>query len=645
MSEIERQTGRFSLIATVTAAIPTLVAGLVLAASDPAGEGQSPERFVFGGTYADLSLHQRALVDDWFGRFNAAVGTDLRPEQAYDEIPISVRTTFEAVTHALSNSVLTSAAGDSLCTALDLIEKLDHVRGRVPGARGDLQFRIYVQLQPEALATLEACREFTRCHDNTVFHKNYPLNYRQGKGAPSIQFSMTRDGRHADIDVDYRSSFFAVALFDGHLTAANSDVRAGNNVERHNNRWSGLTSWWRNLFGFSHAESTAPADIGVAALVVPGLPRAGKGHIEDAVHDYLSSWLVDGEPQQALSYVSEQAFDCLSPEEPGEIVDREIALARKFEHMLEANGALGRVETLSSVVRPIELQDPRLRPVKQTHAGLFLLYEVPASAAPDYGCGEQTRAEPKETVGYEEKKSGRYAVSFVLHRPERVGFPVLQIWQKDSGIWRIESFRLQADPGWAAIPDVRPDHAAREDDIVRIDGDPEVIQVTTEALESWLLHRDMARSMGLMADESLDCANLELHAGESTLSSAAELRARIESGMERLSNGIGQPNELEDVIQSVRPMNSEVRLVTHPRETAFSLLAIPDHIGVTMDCRREWEDEQSEPPAEGEEIYGNHYLVVFQFRPKAGEGPAVHKLHWAREDGQWRIMAFHTLVD
>ena len=40
-----------------------------------------------------------------------------------------------------------------------------------------------------------------------------------------------------------------LVLFNGHLTSANSDVRAGNNFTRHANRWTGLRNWWEGLLG------------------------------------------------------------------------------------------------------------------------------------------------------------------------------------------------------------------------------------------------------------------------------------------------------------------------------------------------------------------------------------------------------------
>jgi hypothetical protein len=50
---------------------------------------------------------------------------------------------------------------------------------------------------------------------------------------------------------------FPVSLFNGHLSAANSDVRAGDNAERHAGRWAGLQKWWSGFFGVSLARSPA----------------------------------------------------------------------------------------------------------------------------------------------------------------------------------------------------------------------------------------------------------------------------------------------------------------------------------------------------------------------------------------------------
>lgn len=55
---------------------------------------------------------------------------------------------------------------------------------------------------------------------------------------PSIQVSLTRTGKRAYIDVDYRSSRGPKALVNGHLTSVNSNVRAGSNCFGRVRRWN-----------------------------------------------------------------------------------------------------------------------------------------------------------------------------------------------------------------------------------------------------------------------------------------------------------------------------------------------------------------------------------------------------------------------
>jgi hypothetical protein len=79
------------------------------------------------------------------------------------------------------------------------VSYIETVHRKISEAEGDLQFRIYAALKPTALQTLEASREFKRGRDNAVYHKGYPINYRQEGGVPSIQISCSDDGKRADI--------------------------------------------------------------------------------------------------------------------------------------------------------------------------------------------------------------------------------------------------------------------------------------------------------------------------------------------------------------------------------------------------------------------------------------------------------------
>jgi hypothetical protein len=261
----------------------------------------------FGKSYDTLRPEQKKLVDDYVRRYDQTTGSKIIAGDAYDSARVSIRTTFDAVTHALIKADLTNAKGQSLGRAFDLVDAVDDILGEEANVGGDRQFRLYVYLKPRAVEALSESREFYRDRDNTVYHKGFPICYRLKNGPPSIQFSLSRDRRMADIDVDYRSSTFPKALFNGHLSAANSDVRAGDNLDRHDNCWGGLR--WRELFGsfggkHSKAEKSASANR-------PGIPlnprvKADQG-IDETAHDFFKSWVVDKQPNNAIAYFSKQS--------------------------------------------------------------------------------------------------------------------------------------------------------------------------------------------------------------------------------------------------------------------------------------------------------------------------------------------------
>ena len=126
-------------------ALNLVVAGL---AGGSAGQGQKPAKattpqpkasipHVFGRSYATLLSEQKRFVDDFVRRYNQTTGSTLSPEQAYNGARVSVRTTFDAVTHALLSTKLTNEKGQSVGHAIDLVEALDQVLGEEAGVGGD----------------------------------------------------------------------------------------------------------------------------------------------------------------------------------------------------------------------------------------------------------------------------------------------------------------------------------------------------------------------------------------------------------------------------------------------------------------------------------------------------------------------------
>jgi len=67
-----------------------------------------------GSNYASLRPEQRRLIDDWFQRFSEVVKKPVKPAEGYENLPLSVKTTFHAVTHALLMIKLTNDSGKSI---------------------------------------------------------------------------------------------------------------------------------------------------------------------------------------------------------------------------------------------------------------------------------------------------------------------------------------------------------------------------------------------------------------------------------------------------------------------------------------------------------------------------------------------------
>ena len=410
--------------------------------------GDEPPQF--GGAYEELTPQQKVLVDNLYRRFSEVTGRELKPEEAYGQARLSVRTTFEAVTHALGTSALSDQNGDSLGTALDLIEHLETVNGKVKSARGDQQFRMYVRLKAGAKEILDRSREFSRGGDNTIYHKGYPLNYRQQGGIPSIQFSLSPEGDRADIDVDYRSSKFPAALFNGHLSAANSDVRAGDNSDRHSGRWDGLRAWWRGFFGLPLFAETYQGEEALEEEF-PSVPREGKKTIDVAVHGFLSSWLVEGKPNLAAAYLSDRAYACTAlDKEAGDSFDYGMAPFQMMMGMKAVNDALGKVERLEDVAVGVRLTNPKLTVVRQEHHAQFVLYGVPDDVAASFECANRTKIgepmQPRDKRSYRELEDFDYFGStFYLKGPQGRGATLALLWAKEQGYWKIVSYEVEPE--------------------------------------------------------------------------------------------------------------------------------------------------------------------------------------------------------
>ena len=463
---------------------------------------------VGGGSYASLTPAQRRLSDDWFARYAGATGKAAAPAELYEGLALSTRTTFNAVTHALSRTQLTDEAGRSLnVTALDLIAKVDAVAGNIPGQSGDQQFRMYVQLRPDTQRILEQSREFSRQVDNTVYHKGYPTCFRGSAGTPSIQFSIARDGTHGDIDVDYRSSAFPLMLINGHLTASNSDVRAGNNDERHNARWDGLMNRWRGFMGLALAESVSGP---VGDEAASSQPRLGKGtKPEDAIFDFLDAWLVEQAPRVAVGYVAPRAFACLEAER-GVPVDRGVARFEMVKAMQSVNRRIGKVGNLADALHAVSLTGTRSKEMLQPHADAFAMYDVREDLAEAFDCENRLRPEQADADKAQSTRFGNYVGAvFQMKTANVTGEAVATIWARESGAWMLVAYDEEPEFRPGTLPSAPPALAASPEPATQtIDGDPAMKRAARDFLQAWFVRKDPAAAFRYLSPRSYACYNV-----------------------------------------------------------------------------------------------------------------------------------------
>jgi len=584
----------------------------------------------FGKSYASLRPQQKKLVDDFIGRYNQTTGNKLLPEKAYDDARLSVRTTFDAVTHALIMAKMTDAHGKSLGRAIDLVYAVDEVMGQETGVGGDRQYRLYVYLKPNTVETFKKSQEFFRDRDNTIYHKGFPTSYRLKNGPPSIQFSVSRDHRMADIDVDYRAEGFPKVLYSGHLTAANSDVRAGNNLERHDGRWNGLNGWWRDVFG-GLGKSTPKEKATKSLGHIPLNPavKAGGG-VDNTAHDFLQSWVVEQKPNLAAAYLSRRSYACL--ESIARENKRPIApgMVRLRTVMAMENYSKG--QTLNSVedaFAPATSWTGELKEAKNGFSNEFRLVSVPSDIGRDEECvapaqGENTSKEKYFATVFREKL-GRKRVLALL-------------WAQEGSYWKIVAVRAEDGSDADIVPKTSGAKAAAvaasEETPKNITGDTDALAAITDFYQQWLLKRDAKKAAAYASTESYSCLRSATGAEKS-----AKPAVRIADGLAKAKDRIPANKNLADMMEGTQPVNELLRPVEQANTKAFAVMAVPDQMADSFLCENRGKPGSVPDLSVGEAKYGGYYLSASRLNFGDEESPALLLL-WRKEKIGWKVAAW-----
>lgn len=142
------------------------------------------------------------------------------------------------------------------------------------------------------------------------------------------------------------------------------------------------------------------------AATIPVNPavKADQG-IDATVHDFLKSWVVDRQPQNAIAYISPISYPCLEtiaarkqkPIPPGMARFNTLVAMDKF------NTSLGKTTSVEDVFEAATNWKPDLKEQKNTYPAEFRLVEMPADMALDDECvqspGESAKKEKGEFYG------------------------------------------------------------------------------------------------------------------------------------------------------------------------------------------------------------------------------------------------------
>jgi hypothetical protein len=601
----------------------------------------------FGGKYQDLNQWQRSLVDDVIRRANLLMKANHPPEKTYNELSSSDRSTFEAVTHALITTKLTDESGAPLGMASDLMQSVEELAGEKRKARGDQQFRVYFNLKPTAIDTLVKCREFVRSGDNTVYHFGYPINYRLRGGTPSIQISLSRDGSRADVDVDYRSSKFPAAVINGHLTSANSDVRAGNNYETHINRWSGLANWWRALFGLNAGAAKSRPEEADDRRITANPPLKDNAKFPEVIEDFLRNWLIEQKPNISATYFGHESFGCARDNVMGKVSDTGLVRWRFYLAMKDVNRQLGKVTDLSDTLEAVRLWDDRLKPIKHPHEEQYLLVRVPPEVATWYDCDLRS-GKPLLSREISKRYKDVYGAAFNIRLPNERSGSLFTLWRKEAGYWRIVSFDV-AEGGTSLSlrsssgSQVKTEMGAEKPDTSEtISGNQAAIERIAEFYQTWLVTRDYDKAMSYFSPRSYACVRAA-DEGKSEIPDSKEAQRLIRDGLQKVAQAAGEQKQLDEMMRPISQIDPELKVVKHANERAFTIVAISDQGGSQLVCGKDDVPQRQAIEAMGDNrAFANYYASTFQLNLEGD--PAYLWKVWAIEGGQWMIIYWKVIA-
>ena len=195
-------------------------------------------------------------------------------------------------------------------------------------------------------------------------------------------------------------------------------------------------------------------------------------------------------------------------------------------------------------------------------------------------------------------------------------------------------------PSWKTgvddTPDLEPDVAPKTK-VGRDKAEPRLVEAARGFLESWLIRREYDDAFRYLSTKAYGCYDLVRGADQPASTSLEDAGRRIQAGIERVGESVGNVRRLEDILMPVEAQHAAVRVIDHPYENAFALGSIPNALGDASECAARVGGFVMPDPLPL--AYGDAYGMAIRFRMGGGEGASLLLL-WRQEEGAWRIRSY-----
>jgi hypothetical protein len=308
-----------------------------------------------------------------------------------------------------------------------------------------------------------------------------------------------------------------------------------------------------SIFGIRLKESDLKDDEARGGRIgIPRFPRAGRGKPQEAVYDFLNSWLVEQQPNQAVAYISPRAFTCIeqvASDEQKKKINPGLVPYYILEEMKKINRTLGRPGKLSDVAESVRPNEPALRPIRNPHHAEFDLFETPDDIAFDFECANRNRLEGETEKGKPERRYGKYVgASLRLKSPQAMGDRLLILWAKESGYWKVISWSIEPDQLASKKAPEAAQAAVAETKLERVAGDPAMIAAAAGFFDAWFVKQNFDQAVEYVSERSYPCINLYLDESVKKVRNWSEGRQKLREGMRSVAKKIGRKNDVSEAV-------------------------------------------------------------------------------------------------